>query len=142
MLSIKVGRSISVNVRTSMQRRIMKTDKKIQVKLQVDRKPSIRKGRKTNQEIWFVIATVSSWSRITVQKAYDAVQTVCEKLYNHKYYLKPCKASKTIANKQEVYGSGSKKTKVVEEHKQYRKVLPSAKSVNEFKHRKPLHQEI
>ena len=55
----------------------MKTDKKIQVKLQVDRKLSIRKGRKTKQEIWFAIATVSSWSRITVQNVYDAVQTVC-----------------------------------------------------------------
>lgn len=73
---------------------------------------------------------------ISSEKARTATQVVCDKLYGHKYYLQVPSASTD---------ESPYRTKIPwtsEDYKLYETVLPSAKSINNFKHRKALCQAV
>lgn len=116
--------------------KVVMVDKDIQVNINVC--PEIRKGRNTTASIKDTIATVSYRAIISVPKARLATQTVCEKLYGHKYYLEKPKLT-TIQEEDEPL---SKKPRTIKDYEQYKNVLPSIKAVNTYKHLKAMHQEI
>ena len=64
---------------------------------------------------------------------------MCEKLYKHKYKLKPTLT--TIPEEDEPTEPVCKKPRNQEDYEVYKDVLPSAKAINSYKH-KALPQEI
>ena len=108
-------------------------DKECQV--DINASPAIREVRNATVGIKDAIATVSTKAGISVQKARVATQKVCEKLYGHHYKLKIPKQSSDQPPQ-------PKKPRSSEDYKVYENVLPSAKSINKFKHKKALRQEI
>ena len=98
--------------------------------------PAIRKSRNTTHEIRGPIATVSCKAAVLVEKARVTTQVVCQKLYGHHYDLKPPSTSDEPPS--------AKKPRSSEDYKLYEKVLPlpSSKSINTFKHKKALCQEV
>ena len=121
-----------------VDRRPISCNKKVQVCLETI--PEIRKVRNTTEEIKNAVATVSYRAGISVPKARVAVQAVCEKLYKHKYQLKP--TLPTINEEDEPTEPVCKKPRKHEEYTIYKDVLPSAKTINSYKHNKALQQEI
>lgn len=97
--------------------------------------PAIRKVRNTTYKIKDAISSVSSKAGVSTEKARVATQTVADKLYGHRFELEPPKSS----NEQP---QPPKKPRTAEHYKAYENVLPSAKSINMFKHKKALSQEI
>ena len=117
----------------------MTVDKKTQVNIQHE--PEIRKVRNTTEDIKNTVATVSYRAGVSVPKARVAVQAVCEKLYGHKYLLQP--NLPTIEEEDdEMCEPIIKKPRNQEEYKLYKNVLPSSKTINNYKHNKALQQEI
>ena len=113
--------------------------------------PEIRQNRNTTEECKDAIATVSYRAGISIPKARVAVKAVCEKLYDHVYHLEPPPPTTVSDGEGEplpkkVCTDGSDKNRGAprsqEEYKAYKKVLPSAKVVNLYKHKKALYQEI
>jgi len=117
-----------------------KCDQEVQVSLLELPKLEIRKVRKTTEEVKNSIATVSVRAGVSVPKACIAVQAVCEKLYNHKYYLSP--PLPTIEEADETTVPTSKRPRTSDDYKVYKDVLPFVKTVNEYKHKKALDREI
>ena len=113
--------------------------KEVQVCISSVNRPEIRKVRNTSDKIRNTTATVSYRSGISVPKARIAVQTVCEILCGHKYYLcvaaQPCLS--TIQEDEEPEEHKNKKPRTKEDYMQ--DVLPDAKAVNDYKHKKTLH---
>ena len=101
--------------------------------------PRIRKVR--NVEFKDAIATVSYRTAVSVSKARVAVQAVCDKIYNHNYYLSVEEKEKIEGNEHRELRHKKPRTKEDYE-KNYQFVLPSAKVVSSYKHEKALHQEI
>ena len=115
-------------------------DKDIQCDLLVT--PDIRMGRNTLPKVKDTIATVSYRAGISVPKSRVATQIVCEKMYGHCYTLeKEPKRLETIVE-EDVPEPSSKKPRTMEDYKAYRRVLPSVKSINTYKHMKAMSQEI
>ena len=113
--------------------------------------PEIRQNRNTTEECKDAIATVSYRAGISIPKARVAVKAVCEKLYDHVYHLEPPPPTTVSDGEGEplpkkVCTGGSDKNRGAqrsqEEYKAYKKVIPSAKVVNLYKHKKALYQEI
>jgi hypothetical protein len=113
------------------------------IKVNINACPEIRKGRNTTASIKDTIATVSYRAIISVPKARLATQTVCEKLYGHKYHLEKPKLT-TVEDEEEEEEEEplSKKPRTIKDYEEYKNVLPSIKSVNTYKHLKAMHQEI
>ena len=133
----------TTSVRKCPLKRVIQVDQSVQVSLEISAdEQQIRNNRNTTEEIKNAICTVSYRSGVSVPKARIAVQAVCEKLYNHKYYLQPPKPLSTIEEVDEPEEPKNKKPRTVDQYTEYKDVLPSAKTVNEYKHKKALHQEI
>ena len=94
----------------------------------------IRPGRNFTYEIKDAIATVSSKAGVSVAKARVCTQVVCKKMYGDCYQLEVSEESSNPPL--------SKKTRTADDYKRYKKVLPSPKVINTFKHKKALCQEI
>jgi hypothetical protein len=82
---------------------------------------------------------------VSVAKSCIAVQAVCEKIYQHRYFLSREEKEKheptlQIINEEEE--PANKKPRTQADYQQYVKVLPSVKVVQQFKHNQSLHQEI
>ena len=90
--------------------------------------------RDSTYEIKDTIATVSSKAGVSVEKVRTATQIVAEKLYNHSFKL--------TAPSSSVDPPQLKKPRTSDDYKEYKNVLPSSTSVNKFKHKKALKQEI
>ena len=107
---------------------------------------SVRTVRNVKVAFKDTIATVSYRTTLSVQKARVAVQTVCEKLYSHKYYLSAdeqnnFEPSLDVIPEEQLKEPISKKPRTMEQYQSnYKFVLPSTKVVSDFKHRKALHQ--
>ena len=121
-----------VSVRCAPADEAVTVDKECQV--DINASPAIRKVRNATVGIKDAIATVSTKADISVQKARVATQKVCEKLYGHHYKLEIPKQSSDQPPQ-------PKKPRSSEDYKVYENVLPSAKSINKFKHKKALRQE-
>ena len=111
---------------------IFPVEKACQVDLNVA--PTIRGARNTTSEVKDAIATVSCEAGISVPKARVATKVVCKKLYNHDYELSPNVADDSVKP------TGAPRSS--DDYQRYKNVLPSAKSVNNFKHRKALTREV
>ena len=90
------------------------------------------------------IATVSYRCAVSIPKARIAFQTVCDKMYGHRYYLtseeqEEFEPSVTLINNEQ---RKSKKPRTADDYARYKNVLPSPRMVAEYKHNKALHQEI
>ena len=96
--------------------------------------PQVRKVRNVDERFKDAIATVSYRTAVSVSKARVAVQTVGDKLYNHKYYISEGSELRESKNKK----PGTKG----DYERDYQFVLPSDKIVSSYKHEKALHQEI
>ena len=114
---------------------LIAVDKECQTDAYIPDAPSIRKVRNTSYEIKDCIATVSTKPTISVQKARVATQVVSSKFFGHEYHLQLPTTS--TANPPR-----SKKPRSSEDYKLYEKVLRSEKSINNFKHKKALCQEV
>ena len=104
--------------------------------------PEIRKIKKSTEEIKDAIATVSSRAGVSVPKARVAVKAVSEKLYGHVYLLEP---PGTTSNEKETATQEeppSKRPYSEEDYVKYKDVLPSAKVVSLYRHKKAMYQEI
>ena len=64
----------------------------------------MRKVRNVDERFNDAIATVSYRTAVSVSKARVAVQTVCDKLYNHRYYI-------SVEEKEEIEGSELRESK-------------------------------
>ena len=84
-------------------------------------------------EILDTVAGVSTASGISVAKAQTATCDVCKRKYGDIYELELPKQSDEPRKK---------KSRTAEDYQLYANVLPSEKSVNNFKHKKALIQEI
>ena len=69
------------------------------------------------------------------------MQAVSEILYGHKYLLNPPPLA-TIPEESETGKPFNKKPRIVDDYARYKNVLPDVKSINEYKHKKTLYQEI
>ena len=78
---------------------------------------------------------MSCKAAITVEKTCIATKVVCEKFYGHQYYLAPPRDHSSD-------GARSKKPRSSDDYQTYENVLPSSKSINNFKHKKASIQEI
>ena len=108
-------------------------DKETQVNILAP--PPIRKCRNATYEIKDTIATLSCKAAITAEKARITTKVVCEKFYGHQYYLEPPHDLSSD-------GARSKKPRSSDDYQIYEKVLPSSKSINNFKHKKAFIHEI
>ena len=113
--------------------RKMCVDKECQAEINVA--PSVRKVRKNDDKMKDAIVTVSYKAAVSVPKARIATQVVCKVFYGHAYLLEPPSVEE---------GSTPvwKKPRTAEDYRPYADVLPSAKVVNSFKHRKALSKEV
>ena len=109
-------------------------DKACQADLNVA--PEIRLVKKTTTNVKNAVATVSSQAGISVPKARVATQVVCKKLYGHDYSLSP----PSVNDSTDPEKKGAPRSSA--DYEKYKNVLPSAKTVNNFKHKKALAQEI
>ena len=96
--------------------------------------PEIRKVRDSTYKIKDTIASVSTKAGVSVEKARVATQVVAEKLYDHRFELSVPTQSENPPP--------SKKPRKSEDFQEYKNVLPSPKTINKFKHKKALRQEI
>ena len=104
---------------------------------------SIRNTRNVKENVKNAIATVSYRCAVSIPKARIALQTVCDKMYGHKYYLTPEEQEQfEPSNETQSEQPKSKKARTAQEHVKYNHVLPSAWKVEEYKHNKALHQEV
>ena len=110
--------------------RVITLDKECQVDINIA--PQIRKVRNTTDTLRDTITTVSYKAAVSVEKAQVATQIVCKMLYGHIYQLEATQTSEPMY----------KKPRSAEAYQVYHNVLPSAKSINTFKHKKALKQEI
>ena len=108
-------------------------DKEYQVEVTGTPAPAIRETKNNTHEIKDAIATVSTKAGISVEMARVATQQVCKKVYGHRYKLEATNPSGP---------SQPKKPHSSDDYQIYENVLPSAKTVNNFKHKKTLCQEI
>lgn len=115
------------------------SDKGIQAYYPETKIPVIRKCKKTSEEVRNAIATISYRSGISVPKARVALQVACEILYGHKYLLNPPPLPTIPEGAEE---PTNKKPRNAQDYTRYKNVLPDVKSVNEYKHKKALYQEI
>ena len=106
--------------------------KDIQVDLVRPTEP-VRLVRNSNPKILDTIAAVSSAAGVSVAKARIATREVCKRKYNDIYELE-------VAENPD--SSVKKKPRKAEDYKAYAYVLPSDKSVNNFKHKKAITQEV
>jgi len=107
--------------------------------------PVVRLGRNVDDRFKDAIATVSHRSALSVAKSRIAVQAVCEKIYQHRFFLSREEKEKyepTLQTINEEEEPANKKPRTREDYQQYAKILPSARVVTQFKHDKSLHQEI
>ena len=95
--------------------------------------PKIRFQRKCTDAIKTACAQVSSACGISVEMSRVAVKTICKALYGHEFYLN---VDETPYNK-EVVEPAPKKTKrpiSKEDYMLYEYVLPTAKTISDYKH--------
>ena len=112
--------------------RVFKVDKNVQVNIKIASSP-IRLVRNATYEILDTIAGVSTASGISVAKAQTATRKVRKRKYGDIYELELPKQSDEPRKR---------KPRTAEDYKLYANVLPSEKSVNNFKIKKKLTQEI
>ena len=112
--------------------RVFKVDKNVQVNIKIASSP-IRLVRNATYEILDTIAGVSTASGISIAKARTATREVCKRKYGDIYELELPKQSDEPRKK---------KPQTAEDYQLYVDALPSGKSVNNFKHKKALTQEI
>ena len=112
--------------------RVFKVDKNVQVDIKMPSSP-IRLVRNATYWILDTIAGVSTASGISVAKARTPTCEVCKRKYGDIYELELPKQSDEPRKK---------KPRTEEDYQLYANVLSSEKSVNNFKHKKALTQEI
>ena len=100
-----------------------------------------RKNRNTTEEVKDAICTISYGSDVSVPEARIAVQAVCGKLYKHKFLLEPLPHT-TVSETEEPQEPKYRKPRTAEQCSIYKDILPSAKTVNDYIHKKSLHQEF
>ena len=113
------------------ENRVLKVDKNVQVNIKMPSYP-IRLVWNATYEILDTVAGVSTASGISVAKAQTATCDVCKRKYGDIYELELPKQSDEPRKK---------KSRTAEDYQLYANVLPSEKSVNNFKHKKALIQE-
>ena len=114
------------------ENRVFKVDKNVQVNIKMPSYP-IRLVWNATYEILDTVAGVSTASGISVAKAQTATCDVCKRKYGDIYELELPKQSDEPRKK---------KSRTAEDYQLYANVLPSEKSVNNFKPKKALTQEI
>ena len=107
----------------------IKVDKKTQVNIKNPTDP-IRLVRNSTYEILDTISSVSTVAGVSVAKARKATREVCKRKYGDLYELE--------APEEPV----RKKPRTAEDYQAYANVLPSETTVNKFKHKKAITQEI
>ena len=107
-------------------------DKVVQVDIPTPTEP-VRLVRNSTPKILDTIAAVSTVAGISVSKARKATREVCKRKYNDVYELEA---------PNDTGEPSKKKPRTAEDYQSYSHVLPSEKSVNNFKHKKAIAQEI
>jgi hypothetical protein len=105
--------------------------------------PKIRKTRDCTTKIKATCAEVSVNCNISTEASRVAVKTVCNGLYGHKFYLSKEEATDNDPSLEEYRSEGPKPAKRLRpkekvpstknDYKVYENVLPSARTVNDFK---------
>ena len=114
------------------EKRPVKVDKNVQVSVKTPTEP-VRLVRNATQKILDTISGVSTVVGISVAKARKATREVCKRKYGDIYELQP---------PDQAGEPRKKKPRSAEDYKAYSYVLPSEKSVNNFKHKKAITEEI
>ena len=92
--------------------------------------------KKVDDRFNYAIATAIYEGGVSVQKARVAIKVICEKLYDHIYWLEPNDILP------EECSPLSKKPRSEADYERYTDILPSKKATSTYKNKKAFHQEI